>query len=118
MWLCSTTCVLIQDLEDTIRIYVKNHCNECREFFIWIRFDQRKLGEKGSLPLLLEDPLISETWDTHPADETGCEALSSKVNHRNPQEIHKKSSEINDLENEPGHVWRLPKVSRVTMDDI
>ena len=29
-------------------------------YFIWIRFDNGKLGEKNSLPLLLEDPLISE----------------------------------------------------------
>ena len=33
-------------------------------------------------------------------------------------EIHQKSSKINDLENEPGHVWRLPMVSGVTRDDI
>ena len=43
---------------DTVEIYVENHDNECREFFIWIRFDNRKLGEKMSLPLLLEDSVI------------------------------------------------------------
>ena len=29
-------------------------------------------------------------------------------------EIHKTSSEINDLEHEPGHIWRLPVVSGFT----
>ena len=28
-------------------IYVENHYNECREFFIWIRFDHRRISEKG-----------------------------------------------------------------------
>ena len=32
---------------------------------------------------------------------------------RNPQEI----TTINDLENESGHEWSLPKVSGVTRDD-
>ena len=54
-----------------------------------------------------------ETWATHPADERGCEALSSI----RTREIHQKSSEINDLEIEPGHVGRLPNVSGVTRDD-
>ena len=44
----------------TVGIYVENDYNDCRELFIWIRFDHRKLGEKGSLLLLREDPLISE----------------------------------------------------------
>ena len=43
---------------DTVGIYSENHDNECREFFIWIRFDNRKSDEKGALPLLLEDFLI------------------------------------------------------------
>ena len=43
---------------DTVGIYAENHDNECPEFFIWIRFDNRKLGRKGSLPLLLQDSLI------------------------------------------------------------
>ena len=43
---------------DTVGIYVENHHGKCREFFIWIRFDHKTLGEKGSIPLLLEDPLI------------------------------------------------------------
>ena len=34
------------------------------------------------------------------------------------QEIHQKSTEHNDLENEPGHVWKSPVVSGVTRDDI
>ena len=33
-------------------------------------------------------------------------------------EINQKSSTINDLENAPGHVWRFPKASEVTRDDI
>ena len=33
-------------------------------------------------------------------------------------EIHQKSSKINDLDNEPGHAWRLPTVSRATRDNI
>ena len=44
-----------------LRIYVENHYNECREFFIWITFDNIQICEKASLPLLREDPLISET---------------------------------------------------------
>ena len=35
---------------DTVGIYVENHSNRCREVFIWIRFDKKKLGEKGSRP--------------------------------------------------------------------
>ena len=46
---------------DTVGIYAKNHEGKNRECFIWIRLEKRKLGEKGSLPPLLEDPLISET---------------------------------------------------------
>ena len=38
--------------------------------------------------------------------------------HMRTTEIHQKSSEINDLENEPSHEWRLHKVSRVTRDEI
>ena len=38
--------------------------------------------------------------------------------HLRTPEIHQKSSEIDDLENEPGHVWRLPRVSGVTGDDV
>ena len=45
---------------DTVGIYVENHHGRCREFFIWIRFDNMKLSEKGHLALLLEDLLISE----------------------------------------------------------
>ena len=46
---------------DMVGIYVENHYSKNRECFIWIRFDNMKLGEKGCLPLRLEDPLISET---------------------------------------------------------
>ena len=46
---------------DTVGIYIENHYNECREFFILIRFDHRNLDEKGSLPHLREDASISET---------------------------------------------------------
>ena len=46
---------------DTVGIYVENHYSWNREFFIWIQLDNIKLSEKGSLPLLLEDHLISET---------------------------------------------------------
>ena len=45
----------------TIGIYVENHEGVNRDFFIWIRFDHRKIGETVSLALLLEGPLISET---------------------------------------------------------
>ena len=38
--------------------------------------------------------------------------------HMRSLEIHKKSSEIYDLENEPRHVWILPGISEVTRDDI
>ena len=40
---------------DTIGIYVEDKYNECREFLIWIRFDNRKSGEKVFLLLLLKD---------------------------------------------------------------
>ena len=53
---------------DTVGIYVENHEGRRREFFIWIRFDHRKLGEKGSLPALREDPLISETCPLEESD--------------------------------------------------
>ena len=43
---------------DIVGIYVENRYNECRELFIWIPFGNRKLGEKGCPPLLLEDLLI------------------------------------------------------------
>ena len=46
---------------DTDGIYVENHHGVNRECFIWVRFAHKTLGEKGSLPYLLEDPLISET---------------------------------------------------------
>ena len=44
---------------DTIGIYVEHNYSRCREFLIYIQFEHRKLCEKGSLPLLLEDLLIS-----------------------------------------------------------
>ena len=46
---------------DTVEICVEHHEGQCREFVIWIQCDNRKLGENGSLPLLREDPLISQT---------------------------------------------------------
>ena len=46
---------------DTVGLYAENDFNHNGEFLIWIQFDNTKLGEKGSRPLLLEDPLISET---------------------------------------------------------
>ena len=46
---------------DTVGIYVESHEGKNRECFIWIRFEKNKLCEKGYLPPLLEDPLISET---------------------------------------------------------
>jgi hypothetical protein len=46
---------------DTVGIYVENHEGRNRECFIWIRIDNMKLGERGSMALLPEDLLISET---------------------------------------------------------
>ena len=57
-----------EDVVNTVGIYVENHSSKCREFFIWIQFDHMKLREKESIPLLLEDPLISETC---PLEESG-----------------------------------------------
>ena len=74
---------------DTIGIYVENHEGVNQEWFIWIRSDNRKLGENGSRPALLEDPLISET----------CPLEESASHH------------------ESGHEWSLPTVSGVTRDD-
>ena len=62
------------------------------------------------------EPGVDTTWGTHPADERVCEALSSRRPYMRTTENHQKSSRINDLENEPGHVWRLPEVSGVTSD--
>ena len=62
--------------------------------------------------------LLQGTWGTHPADDRGCEALSSRGPHMRTPETHRKSSKINDLENVPEHVLRLPKVSGITRDDI
>ena len=45
---------------DTIGIHVENHEITNRESSNWIRFDHGKLAEKGSLPMPVEDPLISE----------------------------------------------------------
>ena len=45
---------------DTIGIYVENHEDWNRECFMWMRFDHGNIGEKGSLPLLREDLLISQ----------------------------------------------------------
>ena len=47
---------------DTVGIYVGNNEGRCGDFFIWIRLDHRTLDEMVSLPLLREDPPISETW--------------------------------------------------------
>ena len=44
-----------------IGICVENGYIVNREFLIWIRFDNMRLGEKGSLFHLREDPLISDT---------------------------------------------------------
>ena len=38
--------------------------------------------------------------------------------HMRTRQIHLKTTKINDLENEPRHVWRLPKVSGITKDEI
>ena len=48
--------------------------------------------------------------------ERECEALSYREPHMRTPEI-KKSSEINDLENELGNVWGLPEISGTTRDD-
>ena len=41
-----------------------------------------------------------------------------KLTHMRTPEIIQKSSNINVVQNEPGHVGRLAKASRVTRDDI
>ena len=61
---------------DMVGIYVENHYNKNRECLIWIRFDNMKLGEKGCLPLLREDPLISETC---PMEESASHHLKSDM---------------------------------------
>ena len=43
-------------------------------------------------------------------------SIKHKKNMRTP-EIQQKSSEINDSDNEPRHIWRLPGVSGVPMGD-
>ena len=60
---------------DTVGIYVENQQGECREFLIWIHSDHRKLSEKGCLPLLREDPLISETC---PLEESASHHMASQ----------------------------------------
>ena len=44
---------------DTVGIDAENHEGKNRECFIWIRFEQRKLGEKGPLGPLLSLPSFS-----------------------------------------------------------
>ena len=60
-----------------------------------------------------QEPL-GMTWGTHPVDERVCEALSSLENKTNRQEIMR----TNVCENEPRHVWRPVKTSRITRDDM
>ena len=67
----------------------------------------------AATPLCMWQDLI--TWGTPLAKERGCESLSSHENTRKPSEINKKN---NDIENEPGHVWRLPDVLGLTRDNI
>ena len=38
------------------------------------------------------DAECNETWGAHPADERGCEVLSSRGNHMRTPEIYQKSS--------------------------
>ena len=52
---------------------------------------------------LLKHQKSLEEEASHHAHLDACE---SKNPHETP-DIHQKSSEINDLENEPGHVWRF-----------
>ena len=60
---------------DTLQIYVENHYGVDREIFILIRFDNMRLGERGSPPHLCEDPLISETC---PLEENASHHLISR----------------------------------------
>ena len=46
---------------DIVGIYMENHEGRNRDCFIWIRFDHGNVGEKGSIPHLREDALISKT---------------------------------------------------------
>ena len=64
---------------DTVGIYVENHYGWNRDFFIWVQFDHMKLIEKGSLPLLLEDPLISEAC---PLEESASHHVSFNKENR------------------------------------
>lgn len=88
--------------------------------------DSRRLGERGSRAAPLDDLMVSETCsleelrdsrklgDTHPANKRGAK----HSHHRRTPEILQKSSQINDLENERGHVSGLHGVSGVTRDDM
>ena len=77
---------------DTVRIYAENH-GVNREFFIWIRFDNMKRGEKGSLPQMLEDLLISETCP-----------LEESASHQSAKQFKTTQDEILvNKRNEPGH---------------
>ena len=59
------------------------------------------------------------TWGTHPADERGCEALSSlghlMTSHMDTQTLHLKT---NVLVNEPEHLGRVVKALGIAKDDI
>ena len=57
---------------------------------------------------------VFNTWGTHPADEKGCESLSSHENIRNPG-IH---YETNVFENEPGHILRSEAAFGIIRDDV
>ena len=86
---------------DTVGIYVENHYNENRELFIWIQFDNLNISEKGSLPALREDAMISETCPLE-------ESASHHEHKSNLQELIKNERSWNEL----GHVWRLHGVSK------
>ena len=49
-WSCSTSCGMVQDLRWIQVEYTLAILGQCREFIIWIRVDNTKLREQGSLP--------------------------------------------------------------------
>ena len=76
------------------------------------------LGEKWFVEQALDELLPESLLVQRKRPPTQPHNGAKHSPHVRTPEIHQKSSKIDDFENEPGHVWRLPRVSRVTRNQI
>ena len=67
-------------------VIFENNQNQVLEMFMAMKFDA-ECNETTPAIIIHRWHEDYETWGTHPADERGCEALSSPENTRNPPEI-------------------------------